>query len=714
MKAVLTACLVLATIASAFGQVPSLLSYQGRVTDASGNPIGAANPANRLVTFKFYTASTGGSPLYAESQVVTIASGDFSVLIGNGSGIAGFPGPTSPASPIVPLATIITGPLYLGITVDDGTEAVDPEISPRQQIVSAAYAIRAKQAERLVDLALAESMIADLAVSTNKLQASSVTTAKLADLSVTTGKLIDRSVTAAKLDSTIGVWTTNGTNVYRTSGNVGIGTSSPGFPLNFASTLGNKIALYGSSGDHFGLGIQSSLMQLYTGTSSQDIALGFGSSAAFTENVRFKGNGNVGIGLTAPSQRLHVQGNVLSSPGDWASGGTAYVYLGDTQNFVSSTQGSGTVLRGLNFVALQASSGTEALRAVSNGNVGIGTSNPQLKLEVGLFASGVSQNNGLRLGTRNTVGSSSYRYADLRLKSDEAGVYRATIDVNNNGSAAPTEAFSLRLSGGDATFVRNVTAGGQVTSATAAVGSNAPTSTGAPLRVGSISATYSSFGRLTTNGANEGNTTVTGPLSIHTDGAVFCPRVDITSDGRLKDVFGLSFGAEDLLTLSRIEITDFAFRDKVGRGSTAEKKVIAQQVESVFPQAVVSRSGVVPDIYANAFAREGWVMLATDLKQGDRVRLIYPGGEGLHEVLETRGGAFLVGLDANVTEVFVFGREVPDVRSVDYDAIAMLNVSATQELHRRVIALESAAAEKDAEISRLDERLRLIEQRLGL
>jgi hypothetical protein len=192
MKAVLTACLVLATIASAFGQVPSLLSYQGRVTDASGNPIGAANPANRLVTFKFYTASTGGSPLYAESQVVTIASGDFSVLIGNGSGIAGFPGPTSPASPIVPLATIITGPLYLGITVDDGTEAVDPEISPRQQIVSAAYAIRAKQAERLVDLALAESMIADLAVSTNKLQASSVTTAKLADLSVTTGKLIDR------------------------------------------------------------------------------------------------------------------------------------------------------------------------------------------------------------------------------------------------------------------------------------------------------------------------------------------------------------------------------------------------------------------------------------------------------------------------------------------------------------------------------------------
>ena len=39
-------------------------------------------------------------------------------------------------------------------------------------------------------------------------------------------------------------------------------------------------------------------------------------------------------------------------------------------------------------------------------------------------------------------------------------------------------------------------------------------------------------------------------------------------------------------------------------------------------------------------------------------------------------------------EVFVFGREVNDFHTVDYEAISMLNVSATQELYKRLKALE--------------------------
>ena len=49
-------------------------------------------------------------------------------------------------------------------------------------------------------------------------------------------------------------------------------------------------------------------------------------------------------------------------------------------------------------------------------------------------------------------------------------------------------------------------------------------------------------------------------------------------------------------------------------------------------------------------------------------------------------------------KVFVYGREVKDFRSVDYDAISMLNVSATQELARQVATL---ATENEALKSRL-------------
>ena len=78
-------------------------------------------------------------------------------------------------------------------------------------------------------------------------------------------------------------------------------------------------------------------------------------------------------------------------------------------------------------------------------------------------------------------------------------------------------------------------------------------------------------------------------------------------------------------------------------------------------------------------------------------------------------------------EVFVYGREVDDFRSVDYEAIAMLNVSATQELAKRQERQESEIRElrerlTDSQrtsqslsraLSERDERLARLEEQLG-
>ncbi|MGG9971302.1 hypothetical protein ACQ33O_05850 [Ferruginibacter sp. SUN002] len=95
--------------------------------------------------------------------------------------------------------------------------------------------------------------------------------------------------------------------------NVGIGTSTPRFPLSFSTSLGQKIGLWddlNANGYNYGIGIQSGLLQFHTDYSFSDVLIGYGKSSGFTENFRFKGNGNVGIGTSDPQFLLDVNGQI--------------------------------------------------------------------------------------------------------------------------------------------------------------------------------------------------------------------------------------------------------------------------------------------------------------------------------------------------------------------------------------------------------------------
>jgi hypothetical protein len=134
-----------------------------------------------------------------------------------------------------------------------------------------------------------------------------------------------RSFHSASQDQWFCTYLAAGTNktvfeVQPDTGNVGIGVTSPGYPLTFANVLGDKISLWGQSGTHFGFGMQNNLLQIHTSGSGADIAFGYGESTNLTETVRFKGNGNVGIGTNSPAYPLHMRsGAYCSAAGVWTS-----------------------------------------------------------------------------------------------------------------------------------------------------------------------------------------------------------------------------------------------------------------------------------------------------------------------------------------------------------------------------------------------------------
>ena len=175
-----------------------------------------------------------------------------------------------------------------------------------------------------------------------------------------------------------------------------------------------------------------------------------------------------------------------------------------------------------------------------------------------------------------------------------------------------------------------------------------------------------------------------------------------SSDKRIKDIVKISSSEDDLATLFSVEVTDYKMKDKATYGEKTTKKVIAQQLKSVYPQAVSLQSGFIPNIYKFSEINNGYIALQTDLKIGDKVKLIYKDEDQekveVIEVLSTDKHGFTIE-NKKDGKVFVYGNEVDDFHVVDYDAVSMLNVSATQELYKLILMQQKTIESQKKQIS---------------
>lgn len=350
-----------------------------------------------------------------------------------------------------------------------------------------------------------------------------------------------------------------------------------------------------------------------------------------------------------------------------------------------------------------------AIFNANGGNVGIGTSTPSVKLDVtgsikasGQFIAGNMSAAGI---VTNTAG----------------GILASTVVVpvanGGTGSATALTPGSIPFAGPGGIYIQNNSSlFWNNTNVRLGIGTNAPD---APLHINGTGMTTPNLQRsYFLMGSNLGgfniSSSTSGNIQVHANGWYWADGGGFvaTSDARIKNIIGRSNGSNDLAILNAIEVTDYKYKDEISHGSGLQKKVIAQQLQSVYPSAVNSNKGIVPGIFEKALkvqsnGNETAITMSKshNLVAGDIVKLILEkGGEKMVKVNVIDTYSFSVG--ENIEDnIFVYGKLVNDLLNVDYDAISMLNVSATQELYKKLKKLQQENAAYEARIRDIEAKM---------
>jgi len=227
--------------------------------NVQGRLLNAGSPmtGSHAAVFTIYDDPAAGSVLWTESSSLSVQGGIFDATIGS-------------VSPL-PATLFDAQPRWLEVTVDGNT------LAPRVRLTTNAYAFRAQRADT-----------ADVALS------------------------------GASGDA---AWSTDGSNAWRLTGNVGIGTNAPQAQLDILATSGYDLVFSGDQGAN-----------IYAPNQALYLLAGAGQ--------------NVSIGSNGANGQVNLSPNLTTSNGDlsvsWHTTGTAGI-TGAWINTLGNTLGNGSV-----------------------------------------------------------------------------------------------------------------------------------------------------------------------------------------------------------------------------------------------------------------------------------------------------------------------------------------------------------------------------------
>jgi hypothetical protein len=483
---------------------PQGLSYQAVVRNASGTVL-----SGQAVSFRFSILNNGGTSVYTETQSATTnTQGIVSLVIGSGTVATGN------------FTNIDWGTGGYSLKVEmDPSGGMSYSLTETKLLQSVPYALYGKDED-----ADATNELQTLSISGNEISISEGNTITLPtgtmDLDADpTNELQTLSITGTDLSISGGnsvplpagsfLWQTDETNIYRLTGKVGIGTSSPARLLdvvtNNSSTEDMMIHIgeHPNEGGYLGSYVPSDLLMsggadyisgtgwtardpntssirlmnggIYFGTNS---GLTVGNPFTPTLRMLITSSGNMGIGTNTPTNRLQIgdnstngapvpNPNALSLGNDYGSNtiGTNFKLKLYDPPLLSNTFGFGISVNLLEIIAGNGGSigfftngANERMRITADGKIGIGTTIPAAKLHLlapngelsGLYVTGNDQGSSMIFVGQSSMYGGGLDYDGQGMPDIVGGFDRITYFRRDNG--VDNEVFSYGFWGNTVDF----------------------------------------------------------------------------------------------------------------------------------------------------------------------------------------------------------------------------------------------------------------------
>ena len=499
-------------------------------------------------------------------------------------------------------------------------------------------------------------------------------------------------------------------------GNVGVGTTNPNTNCKLtvegkittgtsSSTYNNIYSINGAgliiadTGNNGATGIPQQLVIADTANTNTALLIGinynsgnpYSSIQTVTAGVGYKPlainsiAGNVGIGTTNPKNVCHITGSnpclLRVDTNNNAVGQVSGIEFGipnfDTAGTakITSTSLSGNVAD-LKFNTSSGTNNSTTKMTISGSGIvaiekdlqcGIGTTNPNIQL-------GTLNNN---LSVAGAIGafSTSAAIGDMVIRTPNK------LLLLSGGGVAP---FCINTNN----FIQ--LGKGLTVIPTFPVTVNTNESTNQAMASPYSAAIYSGFN---TNYASTNPPIGFGVLCT----AAYSTACYFYSDRRIKKDFEPINNSLEIL--EKINLTTYKYIDYVVKGNMTNYGIIAQEVEEVIPEIINTHKDFIPNIYKNADSYDGLNTIyidTTDITIGDKIKIYNDTNqEYLIDVVDI-GDNYIV-IENPIenykqdTLLFFYGKEIPDFKNVNYDALFVINMRATQELYKRLKVIETWA-----------------------